>query len=217
MGKSLYSLMLSDEVVAEVDRIAHKSGLTRSAQVNRILAQFASVTTPGERISNIFSCIESVFESSKDIVPMLSPNQSTVALRSCLNYKYRPSVRYEVEIFSVEEKRTCRISVLFRTKSEELLRRMTSFFLFWERLETDVRKTHEGVAEVEYELCDGRFSRSCFLSGHVQECGDETGKAISLYLGTFDEIMKGCLEGRYTEHDAEKIYVFRLCENSHII
>lgn len=54
MKKSLYSLMLSDEVVREIDVAAHRLGTNRSALINRILAEYASVTTPEKRINDIF-------------------------------------------------------------------------------------------------------------------------------------------------------------------
>ena len=38
MKKNLYSLTLSDEVVREVDALAHRLGTNRSALVNRILS-----------------------------------------------------------------------------------------------------------------------------------------------------------------------------------
>ena len=38
MKKSVYSLVLSDDVIAAVDRAAYQNGLSRSAMINRILA-----------------------------------------------------------------------------------------------------------------------------------------------------------------------------------
>ena len=38
MKKNLYSLTLSDDVVREVDALAHRMGTNRSALVNQILA-----------------------------------------------------------------------------------------------------------------------------------------------------------------------------------
>ena len=61
MKKSLYSLMLSDEVVREIDVAAHRLGTNRSALINRILAEYASVTTPEKRINDIFSSICNFF------------------------------------------------------------------------------------------------------------------------------------------------------------
>ena len=40
MKKNLYSLTLSDEVVREVDALAHRLGTNRSALVNRILSEY---------------------------------------------------------------------------------------------------------------------------------------------------------------------------------
>ena len=46
MKKNLYSLTLSDEVVREVDALAHRLGTNRLALVNRILSEYVSVPTP---------------------------------------------------------------------------------------------------------------------------------------------------------------------------
>ena len=54
MKKNLYSLTLSDEVVREVDALAHRMGTNRSALVNRILAEYVSVPTPERRWNDIF-------------------------------------------------------------------------------------------------------------------------------------------------------------------
>ena len=98
MGKSLYSLMLNDEVVSAVDRLAARQGLTRSAMVNMILAEYAGVLTPEKRINDIFTYIESVFGSAGDIIPQVMPNQQTMSLKSSLDYKYRPSIRYDKDM-----------------------------------------------------------------------------------------------------------------------
>ena len=104
MKKSLYSLMLSDDVVAEIDSAAHRLGTNRSALINRILAEYASVVTPEKRINDIFSFIGEFFGGESDIVPLVVPNQDTMLLKSSLKFKYRPTVRYEVELRSVGEK-----------------------------------------------------------------------------------------------------------------
>ena len=55
MKKSVYSLVLSDDVVEAVDRAAYQNGLSRSAMVNQILADYVSYTTPEKRMREIFS------------------------------------------------------------------------------------------------------------------------------------------------------------------
>ena len=61
MKKAMYSLMLSEKVVEEIDRLAEKEGTNRSNLVNQILAEYVSVITPEKRISDIFDKIESLF------------------------------------------------------------------------------------------------------------------------------------------------------------
>ena len=46
MKKTLYSLMLNEEVVREIDALAHQMGTNRSALINQILADYTSVITP---------------------------------------------------------------------------------------------------------------------------------------------------------------------------
>ena len=53
MKKSLYSLMLMDEVVNEVDRLAFRRGTNRSSLINQLLAEYLSLATPENRIGNI--------------------------------------------------------------------------------------------------------------------------------------------------------------------
>ena len=40
MKKTLYSLMLDDDVVREVDALAHRRGVSRSGLINEILADY---------------------------------------------------------------------------------------------------------------------------------------------------------------------------------
>ena len=98
MKKNLYSLMLSDDVVREVDALAHQLGTNRSALVNRILAEYVSVPTPERRINDIFEAMEALISPSRELVPFFAPNSQSMSLKSSLAYKYRPTVKYEVDL-----------------------------------------------------------------------------------------------------------------------
>lgn len=54
LQKSLYSLMLMDDVVREIDRLALQQNTNRSNFINQILAEYVSLMTPEKRIGNIF-------------------------------------------------------------------------------------------------------------------------------------------------------------------
>ena len=61
MKKTLYSLMLNDEVVREVDALAHRMGTNRSNLINQILAEYVNYTTPERRINDVLSTIQPYF------------------------------------------------------------------------------------------------------------------------------------------------------------
>ena len=127
MQKSLYSLMLMDSVVREIDRIALEQNTNRSNIVNQILAEYVSMTTPEKRIANIFRSIEEFI----GIVPHVTPNQMSMSLRSSLQYKYRPTIRYEVSLLRVPERGVIgELAVVLRTQSAALISCLTDFFRF---------------------------------------------------------------------------------------
>ena len=115
MKKTLYSLMLNDEVVREVDALAHSLGTNRSNLINQILAEYVNYTTPERRINDVFSMIEQLMAPSRELVPFFAPNSFSMSLKSSLEYKYRPTVKYEVELFRGGEESIGELSVIFRT------------------------------------------------------------------------------------------------------
>ena len=131
MKKTLYSLMLNEEVVREVDALAHRLGTSRSNLINQILAEYVNYTTPERRINDIFSALEQLISPSRELVPFFSPNSSTMSLKSSLQYKYRPTVKCELELHGGDENSIGELTVLFRTQSEALIRAMTEFFRLW--------------------------------------------------------------------------------------
>ena len=187
MKKTLYSLMLNEEVVREVDALAHRLGTSRSNLINQILAEYVNYTTPERRINDIFSALEQLISPSRELVPFFSPNSSTMSLKSSLQYKYRPTVKYELELHGGDENSIGELTVLFRTQSEALIRAMTEFFRLWKRIED----THlPAGTERQYALYDGKFVRSI------------APPTISEYIQLFDRLMKCYVSG---ELDARAI------------
>ena len=58
MKKTMYSLMLAEDVIREIDRLAAEKNTNRSNLVNQILAEYVSMTTPEKHVQNIFDIIE---------------------------------------------------------------------------------------------------------------------------------------------------------------
>ena len=76
MNKSLYSLMLMDDVVKEVDKLALRAGTSRSNLVNERLAEYVSVSTPEKQIDSIFRSMEELLSRTTELVPSRSTASS---------------------------------------------------------------------------------------------------------------------------------------------
>lgn len=204
MAKTLYSLMLNENVVREIDILAHKSGTSRSNLVNQILAEYVNYTTPERRISDVFTAIEQLMMPSSEIIPFFAPNSQSMSLKSSLEYKYRPTVKYEVELYGGGTDSIGRLSVIFRTQSQSLIKDMTDFFRLWKHIEDAHLPDTYGI-KAEYELYDGRFVRSISVPG--RDCtAEELAQAISGYIKLFDKQMKDYLCGRADARSIEIAY-----------
>ena len=204
MKKTLYSLMLNDEVVREVDVLAHRLGTNRSALINQILAEYVNYTTPERRINDVLSAIEQLMIPSRDLVPFFAPNSFSMSLKSSLEYKYRPTVKYEVELYRGGGEAIGELSVVFRTQSAALIEMMTAFFRLWKRIEDTHLRPVTG-ASIDYALYDGKFVRS--LSAPDRDCStEELASALSEYIKLFDKLMKQYLSGRLDAHEVEAAY-----------
>ena len=205
MKKTLYSLMLSDDVVRAVDELAHSLGTNRSSMINQILADYVSITTPERRINDIFQAIEQMLAPSRELVPFFSPRALTMSLKSSLEYKYRPTVKYEVQLFRSMDGPLGELSVVFRTQSAALIEAMTQFFRLWKRTE-DRLLAPLMSAELDYALYDGKFVRTIAVPTGRDVTADDVAGALSDYIKLFDRLMKGWLSGRYDANDVQSEY-----------
>lgn len=205
MKKTLYSLMLSDEVVAEVDRLAHRLGTNRSNLINQILAEKVGMVTPERRINDIFTAIQEMLTPSRELVPFFAPNAMTMSMKSSLEYKYRPTVKYEVELYRGNRDALGELTVVFRTQSLALINAMTEFFRIWKSIEDAHLRPLLGENAPDYALYDGKFVRS--IAVPQRDCtSDELAGVISEYIKLFDSMMKGYLAGRYDAREIEACY-----------
>jgi len=204
MKKSLYSLMLMDSVVEEIDRIAHRQGTNRSNLINQILAQYAQVQTPEMRIESALSRMEGLLALSDLIVSRAGAH--TLAAKSALAYKYRPTVKYEVDLYRTPSPELGVISVTFRTQSRALSEAILQFCAMWREAEGRcfLQSEYERrsmpypipVAHAQrlprYAMEEGRFSRTFSLS---REELPRLAEHLSAYVTLFDTQLKAFLAG----------------------
>ena len=185
MNKSVYSLVLMDDVVEQIDRVAYEMNTSRSNMINQILAEYVSYMTPEKRMREIFSAVEQQLAGGSTFQVLLQPSDTMFSLRSALAYKYNPTVRYSVELYRNAKPLLGELRVSLRSQNSTLLLYLLQFFKLWVRVEESFLGRTESTVE------DGRFIRKLVLRSEGAAPDNETvGEAIAAYIDLFDRALK---------------------------
>lgn len=206
MKKNMYSLILSEDVVKEIDRLAYENGTSRSNFINGILAEYCRMVTPEMRIKNIFDRVLDNLEGSR-LLPFKEPSSGIMTLRTSLEYKYHPTVKYDVQLFRKRGRAFGQLKVWLRTQNPELLRVLGDFFNILAEIEekySAVPPQKRGV----YSFEGGKFIRTFVLPEAREYDADEIADSINTYVKTIDDLLNGFFQGKYaTTLDMEKDYL----------
>lgn len=160
MKKNMYSLMLAEDVIREIDKLATEKSTNRSNLINQILAEYVSLITPEKHVQNIFEIIENYIGKIGGYMLNAQPNDMTMSIKSPLQYHYRPTIRYEVEMYRTPQQTIGQLKIIFRTQSPELLVDLTRFFKIWMQLENIYIKQFFTPGAIEYGMENGKFLRT---------------------------------------------------------
>jgi len=183
MGKSVYSLVLMDEVVEGIDRAAYLQGTSRSNMINRILAEYLAYATPETRARTVVEQMEALLRQSTRL-SISNLTDSSLSLRSALSYKYNPTMRYTVELRLQHGEGVLRAAL--RTQNQALIAISTDFFTFWQALELRYLSPRLGYMP-QCALGEGKYERLFRLQA---EEAQNYGEAIATYVEHLDQALK---------------------------
>ena len=186
LEKSIYSLVLSDSVVDAVDDMARAAGVSRSAMINQILAERVAYTTPEMRLREILSAVQR--SMNEGFFLMEQPTGNSLSCRTSLKYRYKPTVRYSVEIFTHGGRKAGELKVAFRTQNAQLISDLMGFFRCWAALEQRYIAPRLSQ-DILYTIDDGRFTRTLNMP-RADITDSELGEAVADYMAMFDAAMK---------------------------
>lgn len=217
MGRSVYSLVLSDDVIRAVDRAAYTMNTSRSNLINEILADYVSYTTPEKQMRDIFDSLTGVFGSDEPFLIQSQGSDALLNIRSPLQVKYNPTIKYTVELSRNRESSVGELRIMTRTQSSELLARLQEFFLLFYSVEA-VYFGSITRQRPQYEIGRGKFVRK-FVLLRPDCSSDEIGCAIGKYIQTIDHALKSWMQCPESAQRSvvEKIYRSYLQEDPVIL
>lgn len=210
MRKSVYSIVLSDDVVAAIDKMAYSLGTNRSGLINQILAEKVSYVTPEQRVRHI---IDMVLDNINDNLTFQSlPNSTNLMLKSAVKYKYNPTVKYAVTL-TPNRSILGELRVTLRTQNTALLEELDRFLHMWTEWEKN-NISDKLPHPVKYSIREGRFDRELAMPQSIKTDADAA-QAVWDYINAFDSALK---QHFYSGgQNNEKMYVEAVKKCRHII
>lgn len=196
MGKNVYSLVLWDEVVDAVDQMAYERNMSRSGLINRILAESLSCDIPEKRIKGIFDCMEQLFSDISNFQVRSQPSDTMINIRSALRFRYRPTIRYSLELYRDSEPFVGELRAALRTQNLPLIRLLNEFFEFWNEMENTFLSKRFPAGKIPCSIEPGRYTRALLLpEADSDRTNEKIADAISGYIQELDMALKVFLAG----------------------
>lgn len=202
MKRSVYSIILSDDVVDAVDQRASAQGMSRSAYINQVLANHVRYTTPEQHMQQIFSHLIAEMEKRSTVFRIAEQGSDTMlSIFGSVPYKYRPTIRYQVELIRDEQSEYLgQLKVSCRTQSSSLIQLLQDFFTYWVELERQYNP--QGVcAQGLYTISSGRLTRA--LPRQDVHGLPVSGEAVGDYIHMLHTILQSYCSGIQQEIPTE--------------
>ena len=203
MKKSVYSIVLADDVVEAIDEMAYSLGTSRSNLINQILAERVSMMTPEMRMRDIFSRIEQLMSGS--IMQIAQSGGQMMLMKSPLKYKYRPTVNYSVELSRTFEGAVGKLRVSLRTQSSGLIGMIGSFFKLWVRLEENYLSALF-TGGIPWEGGDASYTRVFYSPNGSALSDEQIAEAVGGYISLLDECIRMYFENENAVGKIEEKY-----------
>lgn len=186
--KSVYSIVLSDRIVEQVDRLAYQNGMSRSAMINHILAAKLSLVTPEQQMRSILSAVQALLQDGDALQLLPTIADGMLAVKAPVRFKYNPSVRYAVELRSTARGIAGELRAAARTQSGSLTQALDRFFLLFAQ--------ESGLDTGQTRVENGRFSFAFLLPT------SDTEEAASKIAGLI-RVMQQAMEGFFDAYPNE--------------
>lgn len=191
MKRSMYSLILSDDIVAAVDALAAQKGTSRSNYINQVLAKHVQCITPEQQMQRVFANLTHQMDEAFRIQEQGS--NALLSILGSVQYKYRPTIRYRVELLrNMQQEEVGRLKISCRTQNQTLLDAMAQFFRFWVKLEQKY-DANSACAQGLYQIESGCMTMALLRSGAATD--EQLGEIVGNYIRMFHAVLQSYFVG----------------------
>lgn len=203
MKKSVYSLVLMDEIIEGIDAMAYSMNTSRSNLINQILAEKVAVVTPEMHMQDIFETMEKMLDGYNNFQIQNQASDTMMSIRSVLRYKYNPTIRYAVSLYRGQHKEIGEVKVISRTQSGLLGGYLDQFFRIWAQVENQYERNSWNIE------AGSKWVRKLSINDEKTYSPEEIAKSIADYI----KILDGGLKIYFTHIDRGQYVINMLTEH----
>ena len=192
MSKSVYSLVLNDDVVELVDKLARVNECSRSQMIEKILAEAVSYETPVIRANNLFDEIERLIGEGDMMRFLEEPSRYMASILSALPYRYNPAIKYNVELFP-HSNYLGQLKITLRTQNPTLTSLVNAFYQLFTILE---KRYYNPDAKYDY---DGIKYTRILNYPNEEVTTQQLAELITEYVKDFNELLNTFLSNQDDE------------------
>jgi len=128
MPNKMYSLMLMEEIVKQIDKIAYERRTNRSQLINEILAEKIGFKTEGTLINDFKNNLLDLMDQNHSWQRTSHNTDQSIQTRTFLPYKYNPSIVYRIDFEIIDNKRMTAIRLFSRSSADLFIKNLNYFF-----------------------------------------------------------------------------------------
>lgn len=163
----MYSLILTDEVIDRIDRLAYERGISRSQLIDHILADTVGLSTPEQqRRALVKKAADHISLRESGLQLHVRNDYQGMEATTFVKYKYNPTIKYNVEVVQGADGLEGVLKISSRSTSSDLRQHLDEFLQLFNDVDHTGRQIYAVKEQEEENPRSGgaRFARTLHLN-----------------------------------------------------
>ena len=212
MGGRIYSIIVEDDLMEQVDRVAYGKGMSRSQIINEMIAEYLNLVTPEYKINQVMEHIAKRIHIMNEIQYVSESKGNSIQCRATVAYKYNPKIRYMLELSGKDMNKMATLNIISRTQNAEFYTHLLKFFSIVETIEEfeQVGFRRYSIKSSPFQTEGNRIIRDFYYDWMHEDLSIEE---ISNFLSNYIEMLNHSMNAYFNQLNLGEMEKYKLITN----